>query len=311
MELRTVSGQFFNTENSITAYCDLETLNHTLSLCERYHALLSKTLPDSDVWRLNHAQGAVVNVSEHTAQILRLALEMYQASGGSFNIAVGPAIKLWHFNDEKFHVPDREALKAALSNTDCRKISINENQVCLPDGMQIDLGGIAKGYIADRIAEYLRSKGIRSALINLGGNIATVGRKPDGNPWCIGLQLPTRDRTQRQRFWAVVECSDASVVTSGSYERGFFSNDRWYHHILNPQTGMPIDNGVLSVTVCARESFLADALTTPLFILGPEKGAELAQQYQVDVAYYMEGDCLVMNSGMQKRILEGPSMVSR
>ena len=302
MKLHTVTGSFFNTENTITAACDPSLLERVMLMCDYYDKLLSKTVPGSDVWRINQARGIPVEVSEHTINILKLALEMYDVSGGRFNIAIGSVVALWNLMKENEDLPTSQALAEALGKSDCRHIRVSGSFVHAPDGMQIDFGGIAKGYIADRIAEYLRKNGVASALINLGGNIITIGQKPDGEPWKIGLQVPFTDRSYRDSIWSFVYCTNESVVTIGSYERGFRKDGCWYHHIIDPETGMPSDNGVLSVTVCAPSSFLADALTTPLFLLGECEGMNLGDRYGVDVAYYLRDNRVIINAGMKKRL---------
>ena len=302
MELHTVTGSFFNTENTITAACTPVLLDRALSLCDYFDRLLSKTVPGSDVWRINNARGCPVEVSEHTIRILTLALEMYDVSGGRFNIAIGSVMALWNFKSRNGDLPEPEALAAALRGIDCRQIRLSRRTVLVPDGMQLDLGGIAKGYVADRIAEDLRNNGVESALINLGGNIMTIGQKPDGAPWRIGLQVPFTEQRYRDKFWSVMDCTDESFVTSGSYERGFYKDGRWYFHIIDPETGMPVDNNVLAVTVCAPSSFLADALTTPLFILGEGEGMNLADRYGVDAAYYLQDNRVIISAGMMRRL---------
>ena len=304
MELQTVTGSFFNTENAITAACDPLLLEQVLEMCGYYDNLLSKTAPVSDVWKINQSHGTPTEISEHTVKILKLALEMYDVSGGLFNIAMGPVIALWNFSNGKKEIPTQEALEKALGNIDCKQIRLSGCSVMVPGGMKIDLGGIAKGYIADRIAEYLRENSVQSALVNLGGNIITIGQKPDGTPWKIGLQVPTTERKHRDKFWSAIECTNESVVTSGSYERGFYKDNRWYHHIIDPNTGMPSDNNVLSVTVCSPSSFLADALTTPLFLLGESEGMDLADQYGVGAAYYLRDNRVVISAGMNKKFTD-------
>ena len=304
MKLNTISGSFFNTENTITAACSTLTLEKMIQLCGYYDRLLSKTAPGSDVMKINQAGGKPVEVNHHTSAILKLALEMYEASGGRFNIAIGSVTKLWNFSGGNQDLPEPGALADALNALDCSRIELSDDSVRVPENMQIDLGGIAKGYIADRIAEELRSCGVGSALINLGGNIVTIGHKPDGTPWRIGLQFPFTDRNYRDKFWSVLDCVNESVVTSGSYERGFHKDGRWYHHIIDPATGMPSDNGVLSVTVCAPSGFLADALTTPMFLLGEREGMKLADSYGADAAFYLSDNSVVISPGMANRISE-------
>ena len=300
--MHTVKGYFFNTENTITADCAPPLLEQSLAQCEHYNNLLSKSVPGSDVWRINHSRGKPVEISEHTAGILKLALEMYDVSGGRFNVAIGSVMALWDFTNGSGTLPAPEALAEAMDNMDCGQIMLSGCLVLVPDGMKIDLGGIAKGYIADRIAENLRNNGVKSALINLGGNIITIGQKPDGTPWKIGLQVPFIEQKYRDKFWSAIDCADESIVTSGYYERGFYKDNRWYHHIIDPVTGMPADNGVLSATVCAPSSFLADALATPLFLLGEREGMALADRYGVGAAFYLRDNRVIVNADMKKRL---------
>ena len=297
-DMHTVSGQYFNTFNTITAACAKDVLEEALLLCGDFNDMLSKTIEGSDVWRINHAQGAPVCVSHHTAEIIEMALTMHRLSGGVYNIAVGGAVALWHFNDGQARVPDQAELDEALARADVGRIRLQGCEVTVPEGMQIDLGGIAKGYIADMIGAFLREQGVRSGVINLGGNVLTIGAREDGAPWQIGLQYPVKDRSKRMKYWAMLESRDDSIVTSGCYERGFERAGKWYHHILDPRTGQPVQNDVLSVTVQTRSSFLADALTTPLFILGEKAGMELAARCGAEVAYYLRGDEILYSRGM-------------
>ena len=180
-------------------------------------------------------------------------------------------------------LPDPEKIKEAIARADCSRITLEGNTVTLPEGIEIDLGGIAKGYICDCIADYLRAHGVTSALLNFGGNIVTIGNRPDGEPWTIGLQLPSGERGKE--FWAAVKSNDNTLVTSGIYERSFKLNGITYHHILDPRTGWPVQNHVLTVTAITKSSLLADAISTALFVLGPEKGLGLAQEYGVSAVY--------------------------
>ena len=279
----TVRGFYFDTQNTISACCDTAVLEAVMQRCGFYNDLLSKTVPGSDVWRINHAEGAPVRVSAHTLKILHTAMRVNEASGGAFNIAVGPAVALWRFKEETPHLPDRQALAAAIGQADMQGIVLGEETVTVPPTVQIDLGGIAKGYIADCIAGELREKGVKSALLNFGGNVVTIGNKPDGSPWMIGLQTPGGERGKA--FWAAVKSADGTVVTSGAYERGFDMDGVRYHHILDPRTGWPVQNGLLTVTTCTQSSLLADALTTAMFVLGVEEGLRLAHRFGVQAVF--------------------------
>ena len=281
--MNQVRGTYFDTFNTITSPAPQEVLQAAMDECGYYNRLLSKTVPGSDVWNLNHNHGEPVAVNEHTRIILKMALEMNKASEGAFNIALGPAISLWHFTDGTAVLPDPEKLKEAVKRADCSQIVLDGNTVTVPEGVEIDLGGIAKGYICDRIADGLREKGVTSALLNFGGNVVTVGNRPDGEPWTIGLQRPSGERGKE--FWAAVKSTDSTLVTSGIYERSFRLDGITYHHILDPRTGWPVQNHILTVTAVTKSSLLADAITTALFVLGPEKGLYLAQRYGVSAVY--------------------------
>ena len=303
MEMNSVQGKYFDTINSITAPCETAILQEAMDRCRYYNDLLSKTVPGSDVWNCNHAEGKPVIVSDHTVRILELALEMHRNSGGAFNMAIGKAIGLWHFTDGSAVLPDAEALAAAVRDADCSQIRLEGNTVTLPPALQIDLGGIAKGYIADRIADELREKGVKSALLNFGGNIVTVGARPDGEPWMIGLQTPGASRGKK--FWAYVPCVDGTLVTSGIYERSFEKDGVLYHHILDPRTGWPVQNRVLTVTAVAKDSLLADAITTALFVLGPEQGFRLAQYYGVQAVYLQRDGEVSYSPGLDLTFVKG------
>jgi thiamine biosynthesis lipoprotein len=291
-----VKGAYFDTINTIRAWCSTSTLDEALAECQKYSELLSKTVPGSDVWRVNHARGETVTVNEKTMAILRLAQEVSEASGGAFNIAVGPAVELWHFTDGMAVLPDAKALADAVARADFTKIRLEENAIRVPPETLIDLGGIAKGYIADRIADFLRERGVKSAMLNFGGNVVTVGNKPDGSSWKVGLQNPLGRRGED--FWAFVESRDSTVVTSGIYERGFELNGQWYHHILDPRTGWPVQNNLLAVTACAKSSMLADALTTAMFVLGPAEGSQLAEKFDVDVVFLEKNNRVTYTEGL-------------
>ncbi len=159
------------------------------------------------------------------------------------------------------------------------------NTVSLKNGAEIDLGGIAKGYIADKVAAYLKSQGVTSACINMGGNVVTIGEKPGGRPWTIGVRDPKGTPDQSEE---VLSLKDASVVTSGTYERFFLLDGTRYHHLLNPETGMPVQNGLASVTIVGERSALCDALSTACFVLGEDASRPILDQYGVFAIFLYE-----------------------
>jgi len=283
----SAAGLACDTVVTITAYAPQETVDGTLRICADYEALLSKTVEGSDVWKLNHADGKPVEVHPETAALLRLAVEIGEASDGAFDITIAPVSALWDFTVDEPALPDPDALRAAAARVDYRNIVIDGNTVTLKNGAEIDLGGIAKGYIADRVAEYLREQGTESACINMGGNVVTIGMKPDGSPWTVGVRDPNGTPEQSAE---VLKLGSAAVVTSGNYERFFMLDGVRYHHILLPSTGMPVSNGLASVTIIGTRSDLCDALSTACFVLGEERSRTILDKYGVQAIFlYSDG----------------------
>ena len=286
--MNSVSGFYFDTVNTIIAACEEKRLRSCMRLCAHYEQLFSKTIPGSDVWRLNHAEGRQVQVCAEMRQLLETSLEIYKASNGAFNIAVGALMELWNFRMEKPSLPEAAQVQAAFSDCDTERIIIDGPVVRIPANMRIDLGGIAKGFIADQVGAYLKSSGVESALLNFGGNIVAIGPKEDGTSWKIGLQSPCG--TWGKDYWAVTELSIGTIVTSGIYERGFELNGRRYHHVLDPTTGWPTQNGLVSVTIRGKNSMIADALATAVLVLDAPAGFALAEAYSCQaIALYDDG----------------------
>lgn len=269
------AGFALDTAVSIRVYgqTDKTVLDGCFAELERLEDLLSATKEGSDTDRVNRANGAFVTVSDETAALLALATEVAQKTDGAFDITVRPVTELWDFKSETPVLPDKQTLENAVKRVDYRKLVQNENAVSLPDG-KLEPGGIAKGYIADRLREYLTAHGVSSALIDLGGNIVAVGNK-EGKDFRVGVKDPADLSSLR----AVIEVCDKAVVTSGIYERGFTLDGVRYHHLLDPKTGMPVQNGLACVTVVTENSALADALSTACFVLGEEKARALLIGY--------------------------------
>ena len=283
----SAAGYACDTVVTVTAYAPQETVDATLRICSDYEKVLSKTVAGSDIDRLNRAGGAPVEVQPETAALLALAVEIGRESGGAFDVTVAPASALWDFRTDEPQLPDPDALSDACRSIDFRNIAIDGTAVTLKNGAEIDLGGIAKGYIADCVADYLRSQGVASACINMGGNVVTIGTKPDGTPWTVGIRDPNGTPEQSAE---VLHPTDAAVVTSGTYERGFDLDGIRYHHILDPKTGMPVQNGLASVTIVGTRSALCDALSTACFVLGEEKSRPILSEYGVSAIFlYADG----------------------
>ena len=241
--------------------------------CEKYEDMLSKTRKQSDIYKINHAKGEPVKCNKQTVQVIEKGMYYGDITNGLFDITVGKETDLWNFHKKKPSVPKESDLQQAAQHVGYEKIHVAGDQVWLEDSeSEIDLGGIAKGYISDRAAEYLERHGVTSAIVNLGGNISAVGYKDDDTtPFNIGIKKPF---TQTGEIIGTVELGDGTIVTSGIYERCFKEKGKLYHHILNPDTGYPVNSGIQAVTIKAGQgkSCDCDAMATICLMLGKEKG---------------------------------------
>lgn len=254
---------------------DESILDGLKKLCEKYDTMFSATNTDSELYKLNHANGQPFTVSSETANLIQEGIHYSELSGGAFDLTIEPVSALWDFKADKPTVPSSDAIAQAVSHVDYTKVDIQDNTVTLEDPEAgIDLGAIAKGYIADQVKTYLKKQGIKHAIINLGGNVDVIGTKPDGSKYNIGIQKPFDESGEAITS---VQLKDQTVVTSGIYERYFKKNGKLYHHILDPRTGYPCENNLYSVSIITDSSTKADALSTTCFLLGYEKGMELIQ----------------------------------
>ncbi len=286
----SMTGVFFDTIVSIDIWNGTqEILDHCEELCSTYEQMFSATIETSEISQINNAGGQAVDVSEETADLIRLGIKYGEISDGAFDITIAPASSLWNFTDNEEKVlPDKEKLAEAVSHIDYRCVEVTGTSVRLTDPeAQIDLGGIAKGYIADQLKQYLKSEGIEHALIDLGGNILTVGGRYDGTPFRIGLQKPFADNGTAI---ATLELTDQSAVSSGNSERYFEKDGIIYHHILDPDTGMPVQNNLFQVTIISDSSADGDALSTSCYALGLEKGMELIKSIEGTEAIFITDD---------------------
>lgn len=234
--------------------------------------LLSVTAEDSDLGRINRSQGQPVAVGGDTFALLEAALALGEQTGGALDITIYPVVRAWGFTTDSFQVPSEEELKEVLSKVDAGAVQLDAEAqtVTLPEGMALDLGSVAKGYAGDQVIDLFREAGVASAIINLGGNVQTLGTRPDGTPWRVAVRDPSGTGLA-----GVLEVADQAVVTSGGYERYFEADGERYWHIIDPQTGCPARSGLASATVVAESGLLCDGLSTALFVLGAEKSAEL------------------------------------
>ena len=237
----------------------------------------------------NKEEKMVAQKAMEKMMIQDLADQCYsELSGGAFDITIEPVSSLWDFTSGEKIVPDAETIAEKQACVGYEDVELKGNKLRFKkEGMGIELGAVAKGYIADKVKEYLVSEGVKSAVIDLGGNVLCVGEKPDGKPFKIGIQKPFADRSETV---SAVEIAGTSVVSSGIYERYFEKDGKLYHHILDPATGYPYENGLVSVTVLSEESADGDGLSTACFALGLEKGLELIEQTPDTEAMFITED---------------------
>ena len=276
-----------NTFCTITIYDtqNRKILAEALDLCAEYEAMLSISIEESDVWRINHAKGKPTIVESQTADIIRAGLEYSELSGGMFDITIGRLSTLWDFSGLS-GVPVESDIDYARETVDYSQVTIDGNTVQLanPEAW-IDLGGIAKGYIADRVADFLEESGVKAAIIDLGGNIVVLGKRLDGNPWKIGVTSPFNERRD---LIGIIETSEASIVSAGVYERQFEENGVQYHHIIDPYTGMPVQSNVVGATVISEKSMVGDALSTISLLVGIKQISDSAKENEMTAESILE-----------------------
>lgn len=319
----SISSIKLNTAVQITIYDsqDKALLDDCLALCDKYELIFSRTNEKSELYKLNHRKDTsdkdtntdrqttpypisgtadTWHISEDLAALLSEGLDITRESDGAFDIAIAPLTSLWDFTAEDPKAPDDAAIQKALPLCSSDGVTIDGQDITLPsDDIQFDVGAIAKGYIADRMKDLLVKKGVKSAIINLGGNVLCIGSKPDGTPFKIGIQKPFADRNETE---AVMDITGKSVVSSGIYERCFKQNGKLYHHILNPKTGYPYDNSLISVTIISDQSVDGDALSTTCFALGLEDGLKFAEKKGVQAVFITEDYELHYTDGFQDEI---------
>lgn len=283
----------------ITLYdwTDETTIDLAFQEISRLEALLSVEKEGSDLDRLTKAAGKEwVDISPETEEVLRQAKEYTSLSGGIFDVTAGPLIDLWGIHNGEGHYPTKQELAEVLPLIGSDDLLVEDGKAYLArEGMKANLGAIAKGYIADKVKALLIDQGVEHAVLDLGRNILMIGGKPDDTEFKIGVQDPNQEDG---KLIGVVAAKDKSVVTSGVYERFFTYNGQKYHHILNPFTGFPAEDGVASVTIISDTSVQGDALSTTCLLLGQEKGLELVERLEnVEAMFVLSDGTMVQSSG--------------
>lgn len=289
----TVTDYKLNTYVRISSYSNVrkEILTDALKLCDTYEHIFSRTLASSELYKVNHKETNII--SSELATLINIGLEYSEISNGAFDITIGSVSSIWDFTSETPRVPDDNKIKQALSFVDYTKVHLTENSdgtytIDMPEGTCLDLGAIAKGYIADRIKDYLLEHNVSRGIINLGGNVLCIGQKKNDTDFGIGVKQPFAQ--DGSSLMETLSINDSSVVSSGTYERYFYEDDKFYHHILNPSTGYPYDNELWDVTILSSDSTTGDCLSTVCFVLGLDKGMNLIESYEGVEAIFMTSD---------------------
>lgn len=276
----------FDTVVKLDIECDDETLLEAFALCEKYDKLFSKTNTDSELYRINNSKG-FVSCDEELLQLIERGLYFSKLSKGAFDITISPVSDLWDFQGTA--LPDKDEIAEALKNVDYEAIEISDGKINL-NGKKIDLGGIAKGYIADKLKEFFEAKGVKRGIINLGGNLYTFGDET-----ALGIANPENTDEAVLRL----DCKDLSLVTAGTYQRNMVIDGTVYHHILDTKTGYPCDSEVVSATVIGKSSLDCDALSTVCVLLGEQKAIELINsQEELEAVLILKDGSISYTNGL-------------
>lgn len=289
---RTYTHFCFDTVCQITIYSaytekEQDIANACFQICDKYDQLWNKHNKNSEIFKINSTSSDYVKISKESLKLINDSIYYSTLSGGAFDITISPVVDLWDINKNP-HIPGKKEIQNLLKFVNYKDIHVKKNKIKLSKKEQsIDFGGIAKGYVADKLKNFLKSKKINSAIINLGGNILTIGNH-DKKDFKIGIQKPFGE--SNNDYSATIHIQDKSVVTSGVYERYFKENSKIYHHILDPKTGYPCDNELYSVTIISDYSEEGDALSTATFVLGLEKGLDFINKLHDIYAVFITKD---------------------
>ena len=278
-----------------TIYGQEDLLDQTESMIRSLEAEMSVTNPASEIAAIN--ENGYGKVTGDTSDLISAALSLCQRTDGALDISVYPIVRAWGFTTDHYQVPDDASIQALLPIVDYTQIDYQQDSgdIHLPDGMEIDLGSVAKGYAGQKAADFLKENGVTSGLLSLGGNIQAIGSKPDGSPWKIGIQDPFQNESPMM----VLSVTDKSVVTSGGYERYFQQDGKTYWHIMDPSTGYPAENGLVSVTIVGTDGMLCDGLSTSLFVMGLEKAADFwGSSDDFDAVFVTEDQTVYITEGL-------------
>lgn len=275
-------------------------INKAYKRCRELENTLSNTIESSEVSQINSAGGKWVTVGKDTLKVVKAGVKYGELSDGDFDITIGSVSGLWDFQSENPVVPEQSKITEALKHVNYKNIQFNGNKIRIIDPeAKLDLGGIAKGYVADELTTLLEKEGVTSAVINLGGNISTIGGKPDGSPFIIGIEKPYTDRTE---IIGTTTADNQTVVTSGIYERQFQQNGKIYHHVLSSKTGYPVETQLEAVSLVAKKgrSMDIDAMSTICLMKGVDGGKTfIKKQKGVEAVFSAQGKEVAKTKGMK------------
>ena len=264
-----------------------------------------KILTLDSLWSVSAAQSEIsllnktgtAEVSPETLSIIKTAMQVSADTEHTFDITIYPLVKAWGFTTDTYRVPDEQELVNLKPLVNADRITLNENTVTLETGMALDLGAIAKGYASEMAMDMLKARGLSSAILSLGGNVQALGTKPDGSLWNVAIQDPK----DLQAYAGAIQIADRAVITSGTYQRYFEQDGIVYHHLLDPSTGKPANNGLLSVTIVADSGTRADALSTAMFVLGEEAAIDFWRSglYEFDMILIAEDGGMRITEGIK------------
>jgi thiamine biosynthesis lipoprotein len=277
-------------------------LDGCIELCAEYEKVFSRTMEGSELYNLNAemAKYGEGEVSDELRALIESSLYYSRISEGAFDITIGSVTDLWDFSSASGHIPEEAEIAEAIKLVSYERVIVDGSKVKAPVGTVFDLGAVAKGYIGDRLKEYLVEKGVAGAIINLGGNVLCIGGAGKGKPFTIGIKKPFEKNGEISAF---LKIKDLSAVTSGPYERYFVKNDRLYHHILDTKTGYPVETELRSVTIISDKSELCDALSTACFAMGLEKAKKLIESFEDVYAVFIDDEGMItLSEGFSEAI---------
>lgn len=288
-----------DTYMTLTAWGDKakEALDEAEEEINRLENLLSAEITDSEIYIVN--QNGSVILSEDTSILIQKSIDLYQSTEGAFDITIYPLMVKWGFTTQDYQIPSKEQIQKLLKNVDSSKIEYDKTDqlLSLPEGVEIDLGGIAKGYTSSRIMEIFEKYNLESGMVSLGGNVQVYGKKVDGSLFKVAVESPD----DQEDYVGILEIQDKAVITSGGYERYFEMDGQTWHHILDPKTGYPAQSGLTSVTIVSGDGTKADGLSTALFVMGKEKALEYWEQHkeEFDVILVEEDGSVTITEGIE------------